>query len=80
MTGTTVTYNPLDPPKPKGFMGVPLPILIGIGIFIIIFYLFVSKYFISMGSTNLIHPLVAVWITNVIFAAIGMVLYRFAQK
>ena len=60
----------------RGGLGLHL----GIGIFIIIFYLFVSKYFISMGSTNLIHPLVAVWITNVIFAAIGLVLYRFAQK
>jgi len=60
----------------RGGLGLHL----GIGIFIIIFYLFVSKYFISMGSTNLLHPILSVWITNVVFAGIGLVLYRFAQK
>ncbi|MEN9511570.1 MAG: hypothetical protein RLZZ370_1389 [Bacteroidota bacterium] len=60
----------------RGGLGLHL----AIGIFVLIFYLFLSKYFISMGATNLMHPLLAVWMPNLVFSLIGLVFYRFAQK
>jgi lipopolysaccharide export system permease protein len=62
--------------KVRGGLGLHL----GIGIFIIIFYLFVSKYFISMGATRIISPMMSVWLPNLIFTAIGLFFYRTAQK
>ena len=62
--------------KTRGGLGFSL----GIGIFVILFFLFFSKYFISIGQTGGIIPYLAVWLPNLLFAPIAYVFYRFAQK
>jgi lipopolysaccharide export system permease protein len=62
--------------KTRGGLGVSL----GIGIFVIIFFLFFSKYFISMGQSGVIPPWISVWLLNVLFIPVAWVFYRFAQK
>lgn len=62
--------------KTRGGLGFSL----AIGIFVIIFFLFFSKYFISMGQTGVIPPWLAVWGLNILFIPIAYLFYRFAQK
>jgi lipopolysaccharide export system permease protein len=62
--------------KSRGGLGLNL----GIGILLSFAYLFVIQYFNTYGATGLIHPLIAVWIPNVIFGSIAYYLYRTAQK
>ena len=51
-----------------------------IGIFVIIFFLFFSKYFISMGQTGVMEPWLAAWSLNFLFTPVAWLFYRFAQK
>jgi len=53
---------------------------LGIGIFVILFFLFFSKYFITYGNTGEMWPSLAVWLPNVIFVPVAWVFYRFAQQ
>jgi lipopolysaccharide export system permease protein len=62
--------------KTRGGLGFSL----AIGIFVIIFFLFFSKYFISMGQTGVIAPWLAVWMLNMLFVPVALVFYKFAQK
>lgn len=62
--------------KSRGGVGLNL----GIGIFISFIYLFVIQYFNTYGNTGLMNPIVAVWIPNFIFAGVGFLLYKNAQK
>jgi lipopolysaccharide export system permease protein len=62
--------------KSRGGVGLNL----GIGIFISFIYLFVIQYFNTYGNTGLMNPIIAVWIPNFIFAGVGFLLYRNAQK
>lgn len=62
--------------KTRGGLGFSL----GIGIFVIIFFLFFSKYFISMGQSGVVEPWISVWALNVLFVPVAWLFYRFAQK
>lgn len=62
--------------KTRGGLGIAL----GVGIFVILFFLFFSKYFISLGTTNVLPPELTVWLPNVLFIPVAWVFYRFAQK
>jgi lipopolysaccharide export system permease protein len=62
--------------KTRGGLGYSL----AIGIFVIIFFLFFSKYFISMGQTGVLPPWVSVWALNILFVPVAWLFYRFAQK
>ena len=53
---------------------------LGIGIFVILFFLFFSKYFISYGNTGVVWPWLAVWLPNVLFVPIAWLFYRNAQQ
>jgi hypothetical protein len=45
-----------------------------------LFFLFFSKYFISMGQTGVIPSWIAVWGLNILFIPVAWLFYRFAQK
>ena len=62
--------------KTRGGLGYSL----AVGIFVIIFFLFFSKYFISMGQTGILPSWAAVWILIVLFVPVAWIFYRFAQK
>lgn len=62
--------------KSRGGLGIAL----GVGIFVILFFLFFSKYFISLGNTNVLPPQLAVWLPNLLFVPVAYIFYRFAQK
>lgn len=62
--------------KSRGGLGIAL----GVGIFVILFFLFFSRYFISLGETNVLDPNLAVWLPNLVFVPVAYVFYRFAQK
>jgi len=62
--------------KTRGGLGFSL----AVGIFVIIFFLFFSKYFMSMGQTGVLPPWLAVWLLNITFVPVAWVFYRFAQK
>ena len=61
--------------KTRGGLGISL----GIGIFVILFFLFFSKYFISLGATGVLPPQMAVWLPNVIFIPVAWLFYWKAQ-
>lgn len=50
------------------------------GILISFAYLFVMQFFTSYGSSGVMHPVLAVWIPNLLFLAVGIGLYRTTQK
>lgn len=62
--------------KSRGGLGIAL----GVGIFVILFFLFFSRYFISLGETNVLDPNLSVWLPNLVFVPVAYVFYRFAQK
>lgn len=62
--------------KSRGGVGLNL----GIGIFLSFIYLFVIQYFNTYGASGIIHPMLAVWIPNFIFAGVAYYLYRTVQK
>ena len=62
--------------KTRGGIGLNL----GIGLLLSFTFLIVMQFFIAYGSSGALPPLIAVWIPNIIFGAIAMVLYKFAQK
>ena len=62
--------------KSRGGVGWSL----AIGIFVIIFFLFFSKYFISMGQTGVMEPWLSAWALNFLFAPVAWIFYKFAQK
>ncbi len=62
--------------KTRGGIGLSL----AVGIFVIIFFLFFSKYFMSMGQTGVIAPWLSVWLLNVVFVPVALLFYKFAQK
>lgn len=62
--------------KVRGGIGLHL----FVGIVIIIFYLFIYKYFISLGSGGQIWPWLAVWQPIAIFSIVAWIFYRRAQK
>lgn len=53
---------------------------LGIGIFVILFFLFFSKYFISYGNRGVVWPWLAVWLPNVLFIPVAWLFYRKAQQ
>lgn len=71
MIGVTVASK-----KSSGGMRLNL----GVGLLISFTFLMVFQFFIAYGSSGSLHPLFAVWIPNLIFASIAIVLYKFAQK
>ncbi|MGB1037520.1 MAG: LptF/LptG family permease [Bacteroidia bacterium] len=71
MIGVTVASK-----KSRGGIGLNL----GVGLLISFTFLMVFQFFIAYGSSGALHPLLAVWIPNIIFAGIAFLLYRFAQK
>ncbi len=62
--------------KSRGGVGLNL----GIGIFLSFTYLFIIQYFKTYGDSGLLNPILAVWIPNIIFVAVGYYLYKNAQK
>jgi len=50
------------------------------GVLISFAYLFIIQFFNSFGSSGTMHPLLAVWTPNVMFALIGLWLYFGTQK
>jgi lipopolysaccharide export system permease protein len=62
--------------KTRGGVGVSL----AVGIFVILFFLFFSQYFNSLGVKNVMPPFIAVWMPSIVFVPIAWLFYRFAQK
>ena len=62
--------------KTRGGIGLNL----GVGLLISFTFLMVFQFFVAYGSSGSMHPLLAVWIPNIIFGAVAFVLYKFAQK
>ncbi len=62
--------------KTRGGLGISL----GVGIFVILFFLFFSKYFISLGATGVLAPQLAVWLPNLVFIPVAWLFYLRAQK
>ncbi|MBT8327003.1 MAG: LptF/LptG family permease [Bacteroidia bacterium] len=62
--------------KTRGGIGLNL----GVGLLLSFTFLIVMQFFIAYGSSGSLPPLIAVWIPNIIFGAIAVVLYKFAQK
>jgi lipopolysaccharide export system permease protein len=62
--------------KTRGGLGFSL----GVGIFVILFFLFFSKYFVSLGNSGVIWPWLAVWLPNALFVPVAYLFYRFAQQ
>lgn len=62
--------------KSRGGLGFSM----AVGIFVIIFFLFFSKYFMSMGQTGVLPPWLANWSLNLVFVPVAWVFYKFAQK
>lgn len=62
--------------KSRGGVGLNL----GIGIFLSFIYLFIIQYFNTYGASGIIHPMLAVWIPNFIFAGVAWYLYKVVQK
>lgn len=62
--------------KTRGGMGVAL----GVGIFVILFFLFFSKYFVSLGNSGVVLPWLAVWLPNALFVPVAYLFYRKAQQ
>ncbi len=62
--------------KTRGGLGVSL----AVGIFVILFFLFFSQYFNSLGVKSVMSPWIAVWMPNLLFIPVAYVFYRFAQK
>ncbi len=52
----------------------------GVGIFVILFFLFFSKFFISYGQTGILPPHLAVWLPNLVFVPVAWAFYHKAQK
>ena len=62
--------------KSRGGIGLNL----GVGLLISFTFLMVFQFFLAYGSSGAMHPLLSVWIPNLIFAGIAAILYKFAQK
>lgn len=62
--------------KSRGGLGFSM----AVGIFVIIFFLFFSKYFMSMGQTGVLAPWLANWLLNLTFVPVAWIFYKFAQK
>ena len=62
--------------KVRGGMGLHLAIGIGIGAV----FIFLSRFSITFATNEAIHPLLGVWIPNIVFATIGVYLIIRAQK
>lgn len=62
--------------KSRGGIGLNL----GVGVLISFVYLIVIQFFQAYGSSGSMHPLLAVWIPNIVFSGVAYVLYRMAQK
>ena len=62
--------------KSRGGIGVSL----GVGLLLSFSFLIVMQFFLAYGTSGALPPLVAVWIPNLIFGTIAIVLYKFAQK
>lgn len=62
--------------KSRGGIGLSL----GFGLLLSFTFLIVMQFFIAYGSSGSMHPLLSVWIPNVIFGGVAMVMYKFAQK
>ncbi len=62
--------------KVRGGMGLHIGIGIGLS-FLYILFMTISKTFAISGNTN---PLFAVWLPNIVFALVGVVLYNKAPK
>lgn len=62
--------------KVRGGMGLHLAIGIGIGAL----YIMLSKFAITFATSDIIPPLLGVWIPNIIFSIVALYLVRTAQK
>lgn len=62
--------------KSRGGLGVHL----ATGIVFMVLYLFLSRVFITYGTTGVMNPIVAVWSPNVIFGLVAIILYRNTPK
>jgi len=62
--------------KTRGGLGFSL----AVGIFVILFFLFFSKYFVSLGNSGVIWPWLSVWLPNLLFVPVAYLFYRFAQQ
>jgi lipopolysaccharide export system permease protein len=62
--------------KSRGGTGIHL----GIGIFVTFTFLLVVQIFNTLGVTNVLHPIVAVWTPNVLFLAGAVYVSRLAPK
>lgn len=62
--------------KKRGGIGVNL----AIGLFISFAYLFLIQWFISYGSNGSMHPVLAVWLPNIMYIPIALFFYKKAQK
>ena len=62
--------------KTRGGVGIHL----ATGIVIMVLFLFISRMFITYGTTGVMNPMIAVWAPNVIFGLVAILLYRTTPK
>lgn len=62
--------------KTRGGVGIHL----ATGIVIMVLFLFISRMFITYGTTGVMEPMIAVWAPNVIFGLVAILLYRTTPK
>lgn len=62
--------------KARGGSGFQIALGFGIAFLFIIFFIF-SR---SIAETNTVNPVIAVWVPNIIFTGVGLILYKFIPR
>lgn len=72
----TLLAVPIASRKVRGGIGFHL----AIGVALAFTYIFMQKVTTTYATKNILSPMIAVWLPNVMYTIVGMVLIRFAQK
>ncbi len=62
--------------KARGGSGFQIALGFGIAFLFIIFFIFAR----SIAEANTVNPIIAVWVPNIIFTGVGLVLYKFVPR
>ncbi|WPP50248.1 LptF/LptG family permease [Catalinimonas niigatensis] len=62
--------------KARGGSGFQIALGFGIAFLFIIFFIFAR----SIAETSTVNPIIAVWVPNIIFSCVGLVLYKFIPR
>lgn len=62
--------------KARGGSGFQIALGFGIAFLFIIFFIFAR----SIAEANTVNPMIAVWVPNIIFTGVGLILYKFVPR